>query len=283
MQLGILFPQTEIGSDAGGLREYAQAVHELGFDHLVSYEHVLGAVPERLPKDYAPYGIDDAFHEIFTTYAFLAAAAPELGLATAVLVLPQRQTALVAKQAAQLDWLTSGRFRLGVGLGWNHAEFEGMGVDFTTRARRMEEQIRVLRLLWSQEVVDFEGDFHRLRGLGLKPLPRERSLPVWIGGAAEPAVRRAAQLGDGWFPLRPLAGGWEATFDQVRRWRSEAGRSWESFGIEARVSPEPGWPERVREWERLGATHVYLSTLGQGCRGPAQHIELLRRLRGELG
>lgn len=281
MQIGVLFPQTEIGSDPGGLREYAQAVQDLGFAHLVSYEHVLGAVPERLPKDYAPYGIEDAFNEILTTYAFLAAAAPQLGLATAVLVLPQRQTALVAKQAAQLDWLTSGRFRLGVGLGWNYTEFEGMGVDFATRARRMEEQIRVLRLLWSQQVVDFEGEFHRLQGVGILPLPR--SVPLWIGGAAEPAVRRAAQLGDGWFPLRPLEGGWEATFDQVRTWREEAGLSWESFGIEARVAPDPGWPEQVREWERLGATHVYVSTLGQGCRGPAAHIELLKRLRAELG
>ena len=280
MQLGVLLPQTEIGSDPVGLRDYAQAVHELGFAHLISYEHVLGAVPERLPKDYAPYGIQDAFNEILTTFAFMAAAAPELGLATAILVLPQRQTALVAKQAAQLNLLTSGRFRLGVGLGWNYAEFEGMGADFPTRARRMEEQIRVLRLLWGQDMVDFEGDFHKLQGVGIRPLPSAQ--PIWLGAAAEPAVRRAAQLGDGWFPLRPLAGGWEATFAQVRAWREAAGLSWESFGIEARVTPEPGWPDKVREWERLGATHVYVSTLGQGCRGPSAHIELLRRLQSDL-
>lgn len=215
VRLGVLFPQTEIGSDPGGLKEYAQAVHELGFTHLVSYEHVLGAVPERLPADYAPYGIKDPFNEILTTWAFLAGAAPQLELVTGVLVLPQRQTALVAKQAAQLDWLTEGRFRLGVGLGWNFAEFEGMGVAFATRARLFEEQLRVLRLLWSQEVVDFTGEFHRLQGVGILPLPRQRTLPLWLGGAAEPAVRRAAQLGDGWFPLRPLEGGWEATFAKV--------------------------------------------------------------------
>ena len=177
MQVGILFPQNEIGPDPGGLKEFARAAVESGFHHLVSYEHVLGAVADRLPQGYAPYGIDDNFHEVMTLYAYLAGVAPELGLATGILVLPQRQTPLVAKQAAQLSLLTRDRFRLGVGLGWNFAEFEGMGVNFSSRARRMEEQIELLRLLWTESVVHFEGQFEQVQGCGIRPLPA-RPVPI---------------------------------------------------------------------------------------------------------
>ncbi|MEW6284197.1 MAG: TIGR03619 family F420-dependent LLM class oxidoreductase, partial [Candidatus Eremiobacterota bacterium] len=227
MQIGLLFPQTEIGSDPSGLREYARASVEAGFDHVVTYEHVLGAVPERLPPDYAPYGIEDPFHEPFCLFSFLAAVAPELGFATAILVLPQRQAPLVAKQAVDVQLKSGGKFRLGVGIGWNYAEFEGMGCDFKTRSSRMEEQVEVLRLLWSRERVDYQGRFHRLEGVGLNPRVQ---VPVWFGGRAAPALRRAAVLGDGFFPLAPLEGGWEDTFDRMRTWRREAGLPWEGFG-----------------------------------------------------
>ncbi|GMU56822.1 MAG: hypothetical protein AMXMBFR33_59680 [Candidatus Xenobia bacterium] len=172
MHIGVLFPQTEIGSDPGGLREYARAVTEAGFDHVVTYEHVLGAIPERLPRDYAPYGLKDEFHEPFTLFSFMAAVAPELSFATGILVLPQRQTALVAKQAADVFLKSGGKFRLGVGIGWNFAEFEGLGCDFASRAARMEEQVEVLRLLWNRQELDYQGRFHQLRGLGLNPRPR---------------------------------------------------------------------------------------------------------------
>lgn len=281
MNIGLLFPQTEIGCDPAGLNEYACAAVESGFTHLVSYEHVLGAVPERLPKDYAPYGIEDSFHEVLTVYAYFAAVAPQLGLATGVLVLPQRQTALVAKQAAQLSLLTRGQFRLGVGLGWNFAEFEGLGMQFSNRAARMEEQIELMRRLWTEPVVHFQGRFETVDGCGLRPLP-DRPVPVWIGGSAAPALRRAAALGDGWFPLRPLAGGWLATLEQMQKWREEAGRSWEGFGIEARVSFKEGWRQELESWRSWGASHVYISTLGLGLNGPAAHIQILGEIAREL-
>lgn len=281
MKIGLLFPQTEIGSDPAGLAEFARAAVEHGFDHLVSYEHVLGAVPERLPPNYAPYGIEDAFHEVLTVYAYLAAVAPELGLATGVLVLPQRQTALVAKQAAQLSLLTRGQFRLGVGLGWNFAEFEGLGMNFANRAARMEEQIQLMRRLWTEPVVHFEGKFEQVIGCGLRPLPPQ-PVPLWIGGSAAPALRRAAALGDGWFPLRPLEGGWPATLEQMREWRQQAGRSWEGFGMEARVNWKEGWRQELEQWRSWGASHVYLSTMGLGLHGPAAHLEAIGKIAREL-
>ncbi len=281
MQIGALFPQTEIGSDPGGLREYARAVTEVGFDHLVTYEHVLGAIPERLPRDYAPYGIKDAFHEPFTLFSFMSAVAPELSFATGILVLPQRQTALVAKQATDVFLKSEGKFRLGVGLGWNFAEFEGLGCDFSTRAARLKEQVEVLRLLWTSEELDFQGRFHELRGVGLNPRPPQ-PIPIWFGGKAEPALKRAAMMGDGFFPLRALEGGWEATFERMRRWREEAGLSWEGYGIEARLDGKPGWREQAETWRGLGASHVYLATMGQGLVGPEAHIRRLEELGREL-
>lgn len=278
MDIGLLFPQNEIGPDNGGVRAFAQAAVSLGFTHVVAYEHVLGAEAERLPKDYAPYGLEDEFHEVMTLYAYLAGVAPSLGLATGVLVLPQRQTALVAKQAAQLALLTGGRFRMGAGIGWNHAEFAGMGVDFASRARRFEEQIGLLRRLWSEPVVDFVGEFDQVQGCGIRPLPPQ-SVPIWIGGSAEPALQRAARLGDGWFPLRPLAGGWPATLEKMRTWREEAGRSWEGFGIEARVTHKPGWREELEQWRQWGASHVYIATTGKG---PDAHIRALQSIQSEL-
>lgn len=283
MEIGLLFPQAEIGPDHGGLRAYAQAAVSLGFTHLVSYEHVLGAVPDRLPKDYAPFGLEDEFHEVLTLYAYLAGVAPELGLATGVLVLPQRQTALVAKQAAQLSLLTEGRFRLGAGIGWNYAEFGALGSDFGTRARRFEEQIELLRRFWSEPVVNFQGHFEQVEGCGIRPLP-QAPVPIWIGGAAETALRRAARLGDGWFPLRPLEGGWPATLEKMRQWRSEAGRNWEGFGMEARVTykPDSNWRQDLEQWREWGASHVYIASTGLGLRGADAHIKALETIRTNL-
>lgn len=252
---------------------------EAGFDHIVTYEHVLGAVRERLPRDYAPYTIEDAFHEPFTLFSFLAAVAPELGFATGILVLPQRQAPLVAKQAVDVQQKSGGKFRLGVGIGWNYAEFEGLGCDFKTRAPRMEEQIEVMRRLWSEERVDFSGRWHTLDGVGLKP---RCQVPVWFGGRAEAALKRAAEIGDGFFPLSPLEGGWESTFQRMRAWREAAGKSWEGFGLEARVDGAPGWRQQAEEWKERGATHVYLATMNKGLKGPGDHIARIRELGKEL-
>src|SRR6476659_4040741 len=184
MRLGAVFPQTEIGPDPGAVRAFAQAAEELGYDHLLAYDHVLGADTSNRPDWPGPYRAEHQFHEIFVLSGYLAAVAPGLELVTGVLVLPQRQTALVAKQAAEIDLLTGGRFRLGVGLGWNFVEFEALGEDFTNRGRRSEEQIDVLRRLWTEQSVTHEGEHERVTGAGLSPLPRQRPIPVWFGASS---------------------------------------------------------------------------------------------------
>ena len=280
MRVGVVFPQIEIGADPGGVREFAQAVQELGFDHLLAYDHVLGADISARSDWPGPYTAEHQFHEIFVLFGYLAGIAPGLELVTGVLVLPQRQTALVAKQAAEIDVLTGGRFRLGVGLGWNFVEFEALGEEFSTRGRRSEEQIEVLRLLWQQPVVTFSGQWHHIPGAGINPLPVQRPIPIWIGGSAEVAIRRAARLADGFFPQRPLAGGWPATLERLRAWAEEAGRDPASIGIEQRIDVSTGtpddWRAAVDEWRDLGATHISLATMRGGLEGPGGHIQRLQ-------
>jgi probable F420-dependent oxidoreductase len=268
MRIGVVFPQTEIGADPGGVHAFAQAAEELGYDHLLAYDHVLGAdISER--QDWpGPYTAEHQFHEIFVLFGHLAAVVPSLELVAGVLVLPQRQTALVAKQAAEIDILTGGNFRLGVGLGWNFVEFEALGEDFSNRGRRSEEQIEVLRRLWTEPVVDFEGRWHRIPSAGINPLPVQRPIPIWIGGSAEPAIRRTARLADGYFPQRPLEGGWPATIERLHGWAEEAGRDPDSIGIEQRIQVAEGTPDDWRaaaeEWRELGATHLSVATMRGG-------------------
>ncbi|MDQ6673765.1 MAG: LLM class F420-dependent oxidoreductase, partial [Chloroflexota bacterium] len=208
MQIGVVFPQLEIGSDPAGVRAYAQAVQALGFKHLIVYDHVVGADPASYPGWSGPYTHQSQFHEPFVLFGYLAAVAPELELVTGVIILPQRQTVLVAKQAAEVDVLTSGKLRLGIGIGWNTVEYEALGMDFHNRGRRLEEQIELMRRLWTEPAVTFEGRYQRVTAAGLNPLPVQRPIPVWIGASAEPAIKRAAELADGFFPQRPLEGGW---------------------------------------------------------------------------
>src|SRR5436309_13045629 len=198
MHLGVTFPQNEIGADPVAIRDYAQAAEALGYGHLIVYDHVLGADPTGRPN-WQGYTYKDMFHEPFVLFGYLAALT-QLELVTAVLVLPQRQTALVAKQAAEVDVLTGGKLRLGVGVGWNPVEYEALGMDFHTRGRAIEEQIEVLRLLWSQEVVSYKGKFHTITEAGLNPLPVRRSIPIWTGGSTDVVLQRIARIGDGWFP-----------------------------------------------------------------------------------
>src|SRR3954470_16171382 len=202
MQIGAVFPQTEIGPDAGAVRAYAVRVQELGFAHILAYDHVLGADPAVHSPWRGPYDVDTTFHEPFVLFGYLAAVT-ELELVTGIIILPQRQTALVAKQAAEVDLLTRGRFRLGVGLGWNAVEYEALGKDFSNRGRRSEEQVALLRRLWTEQTVTFDGEHEHVTGAGLAPLPMQRPIPIWFGGATPPAFRRAGRLGDGWFPMVP--------------------------------------------------------------------------------
>jgi len=268
VQLGVVFPQTEIGADPGGVHAFAQAAEEIGYGHLLAYDHVLGADVSQRSDWPGPYTSEHQFHELFVLFGYLAAVAPGLELVAGVLVLPQRQTALVAKQAAEVDLLTGGRLRLGVGLGWNYVEFDALGEDFRNRGRRSEEQIDVLRRLWTEPVVEFEGRWHRIPAAGLNPLPVQRPIPIWIGGSAEVAIRRAARLADGFFPQRPLEGGWPATMERFRGWIEEAGRNPADMGVEWRLNVAEGtpddWRRSAEEWRALGATHVSVAAMRGG-------------------
>lgn len=283
MRLGVVFPQTEIGADPGGVRAFAEGVAELGFDHLLAYDHVLGADRERHQHLVGPYRAEHMFHEIMVLFGYVAAVAPRLELVTGVIIAPQRQTALLAKQAAEIDVLTGGRFRCGLGIGWNDVEYEALGMDFSDRGRRFEEQIELLRRFWTEPVFDFRGRWHTVTAAGLNPLPVQRPIPIWIGGSAERALRRTALVADGYFPQRPLEGGWPATLERIHGWMREAGRDPSSLGIDQRISIADGgpadWRAAAEEWRDLGATHVTLVTMGAGLETPDAHLERLREGR----
>lgn len=281
MQIGVTFPQTEIGADPVVIRDYAQTAEGLGYSHLVAFDHVLGADPAQRPG-WRGYTQRDMFHEPFVLFGYLAALT-RLELVPAVIILPQRQTALVAKQAAEVDVLTGGKLRLGVGVGWNPVEYEALGMDFHTRGRVVEEQIEVMRLLWSQEIVSYKGRYHTITAAGLNPLPARRSIPVWLGGSSDILLRRVARLGDGWFPQGYPDEQMGETLERLRDYTREAGRDPASLGIEARLTiRDTGLDEWVRQteaWQKLGATHISINTMGAGFTSPQEHIEAIRRYK----
>lgn len=281
MRIGAVFPQTEIGSDPGVIREYVTAVEEMGFDHLVIYDHVVGASVAHRPDWRGPYTSETLFHEPFVLFGYLAALTTRLELVTGVIILPQRQTVLVAKQAAEVDVLSGGRMRLGVGIGWNEVEYEALGEDFHTRGRRLEEQVEVLRALWTQPVVTYTGKWHTITEAGLNPLPVQRPIPIWFGGVADVAMRRIARMGDGWMPQMPPNERARELVEQLRADIRAAGRSEDAVGIEARlglgqIRDEAGWTDFARGWRELGATHLDLNTMGSGFTDIGQHLDALR-------
>jgi len=288
MKIGVVFPQTEIGDDPAVIRDYAQTVEGLGYDHLLVFDHVLGAHPDRFEGRFRPpYTHETPFHEPFVLFGYLAGLTSRLELVTGILVLPQRQAALVAKQAAEVDVLSGGRLRLGVGIGWNFVEYEALGEKFNNRGRRMEEQIEVMRALWREPLVDFDGRYHTLHRAGIKPLPPERSIPVWMGGGVEAVLKRAARLADGWFPeFRPGPDA-EATVERLRGYLRDAGRDPATFGIEGRVSmfntPEPDWSAALDGWRGLGASHVTLNTMNVGLASPKDHLDAVARFKAAAG
>ena len=285
MQIGVTFPQNEIGADPAVLRDYVQTVEGLGYKHVVIYDHVLGADPTHRPG-WKGYTDKDLFHEPFVLFGYFAALT-QLELVTAVIILPQRQTALVAKQAAEVDVLTGGKLRLGVGVGWNSVEYEALGMDFHTRGRVVEEQIEVLRLLWSREIVSYKGTYHSITEAGLNPLPVHRSIPIWTGGSADVLLRRTARLADGWFPLGPPDEKMRGTVERLRGYIQEAGREPNAVGIEARVSADDGdvdeWVRQTHAWQELGATHISLGTMNAGFTSVSKHLDALRRYKEALG
>ena len=235
MQIGVVFPQTEIGADIGAVRAYAQRVEELGFAHLLAYDHVLGADPAVHQGWNGPYEVHTTFHEPFVLFGYLAALT-SLEFVTGIIILPQRQTALVAKQAAEVDLLTGGRFRLGVGLGWNAVEYEALGKDFSNRGRRMSEQITLLRRLWTEQTVTHDGEFEQVTGAGLAPLPVQQPIPIWVGAQSPAAYRRAGRLADGWFPQVPPGARLDEARATVEQAARDAGRDPATLGMEGRVT-----------------------------------------------
>jgi probable F420-dependent oxidoreductase len=286
MRIGAVFPQTEIGDDPGVVREYAQTVEGMGFTHILVYDHVLGASTSNRPDWRGPYTSDTLFHEPFVLFGYLAGLTRSVELVTGVIILPQRQTALVAKQAAEVDVLSGGRMRLGVGVGWNPVEYEGLNENFNNRGARSEEQIEVLRALWSDPVVTFKGRWHTIDAAGIKPLPVQRPIPIWIGGSVEATLERVARLGDGWFPQMPPNEQAKKMIDLLRTHVEAAGRSMNEIGIEARLSisqtPEDGWKRFAEDWRNLGATHLTINTMGNGFTSVQQHLDALRRAKAAL-
>jgi len=287
MRIGVVFPQTEIGDDPIAIRDYTQAAEQLGYQHLLIYDHVLGASTANRPDWRGAYTSDTLFHEPFVLFGYLAGLTKRIELVTGVMILPQRQTALVAKQAAEVDVLSGGRLRLGVGIGWNEVEYQALGEDFHNRGARMEEQIAVLRALWTQPVVTFHGRWHHIEAAGIKPLPIQRPIPIWIGATADSAIERAGRISDGWFPQRRPDDQARAMLDRLRQAAVAAGRAADALGVEARLSisqvPEAEWTRYVEDWRGLGATHLCVNTMGAGLRSPQDHIDALRRVKDALG
>ncbi len=282
MNIGAVFPHLEIGSDPMVIRDWAQAAEEIGYSHLLIYDHVIGAEHEgREPPLWGPYTEESAFHELFVLFGYLAACTEKVGLASGILILPQRQTVLVAKQAAEVDLLSGGRLRLGVGTGWNYVEYDSLNESFSNRGKRQVEQIELMRKLWTEPVVDYTGEWHRVERAGLKPLP-DRQIPVWFGGFTDIVFKRAAQIGDGFI----FGSGQSenlAAMEKLAGYLREEGRSLEDFGVEALLNYQSGpdqWADEIRAWQDVGAQYVSMRAMalrgqGDGLTSPQQHIDIL--------
>ena len=283
MKLGVTFPQTEIGQDPAAIREYAQTAEELGYSHLIAFDHVLGANPAGHDGWKGPYDFRHLFHEPLVLFGYLAAVTSRLELVTAVVILPQRQTALVAKQTAEIDVLSNGRLRFGVGIGWNHVEYEGLGETFWDRGQRCEEQIEVLRALWTQETVNFEGHWHKITSAGINPLPIQRPIPIWIGGTHDRVIRRIARAADGWFPQFQPGVEAQLALQKLRDYASAEGRDPSGIGVEGRVNiankNESEWEQAYTDWKQMGASHLAVNTMGAGLTTPQEHIRQIVRFK----
>ncbi|WP_292989298.1 LLM class F420-dependent oxidoreductase [Mycobacterium sp.] len=278
MRIGVVFPQTEIGADAGAVRAYAEQVEGLGFAHLLAYDHVVGADTSIHAGWTGPYDMHDTFHEPLVTFGYLAAVTRTLELVTGVVIVPQRQTVLVAKQAAEVDLLSSGRLRLGVGLGWNKVEYEALGEDFSTRGKRCDEQVELMRKLWTEPSVTFDGRYHRVTGAGIAPLPVQRPIPVWFGASSPPAFQRVGRLGDGWFPMVGPGPKLERARQLVAQAATAAGRDPALIGMQGQVSwtgSTDDLAEGLRTWADARASHVSVNTMNAGLASVDQHLAVL--------
>jgi probable F420-dependent oxidoreductase len=285
MQIGIVYPQTELGGDPAAVGRFGRAVEELGFDHLLAYEHVLGAVhANRTPPLTGPYTEHHPFHDPFVMFGYLAGITARIGFATGILILPQRQTALVARQATDVDLLSGGRLRLGVGVGWSQVEYEALGQDFATRGARQEEQIELLRQLFTEPIVDYSGRFDRIDRAALVPKPAA-PIPIWLGGSGDRAYERAARLADGFMfigaGVQRTIETWNALRDRV----ADAGRSADAFGGDYVALSGADTAElraEIDAWREAGGTHVSVVTMGLGLGSTDAHIDYITSLANAL-
>jgi probable F420-dependent oxidoreductase len=287
VQIGVVLPQTEIGDQPKSLARYARHVEQLGFAHILAYDHVLGADPEVYPGWNRPYDINTTFHEPFVSFGYLAAITSAVELVTGIIILPQRQTALVAKQAAEVDVLSGGRLRLGVGIGWNAVEYAALGEDFSTRGRRMEEQVGLLRRLWTERSVTFDGEFDHVKGAGLMPMPVQQPIPLWVGGSSAAAYRRMGRVADGWFPQVLPGPRLTEALDLVAEGAAAAGRDPARIGMEGRINWGDGDPARLADhagrWRAAGASHLAVNTMGAGLTSLDAHLDALSTAAVVLG
>ena len=294
MQVGVVFPQTEIGSDPIAVRDYAQTAEGLDCSHILAFDHVLGANRASRPDFRGPYDHNSLFHEPFVLFGYLAGLTERIGLTTGIIIVAQRQTVLVAKQAAAVDVLSGGRLRLGIGIGWNDVEFEALGENFRNRGKRSEEQVEVMRTLWTQETVTYDGKWHKITDAGINPLPVQRPIPIIFGGMADAVMRRIAKIGDGWLPQFEGFGPDGETANEEGRaliarlggYIREAGREPKDVAIEGRIKLGDRTPEacagEVAAWADLGATEVTFNTMGAGLSSPKDHIDAIHRFMSAL-
>jgi probable F420-dependent oxidoreductase len=278
MKIGAVLPHNEIGTDPGAMKAYAQGIEALGMTHMLLYDHVLGADRNRPGGFEGPYDKDIAFHEPFTTFAFIAAVTEKIEMVSNVMILPQRQTALVAKQAAEVAILSNNRLRLGIGTGWNKVEYDALGVPFEQRGKRQEEQVELLRRLWTEDSLDYAGEFHRVELASINPRP-SAMIPIWFGGGVKKVLTRAATLGEGWMPLGGPGAASAEMIAHLRAAREAAGKRWEDFGIQAQAMFKGGDPERwakhAQGWRDLGATHLAIRTDSVGLSNVDEHLKCI--------
>ncbi len=284
MQLNAIFPTRDIGNDPAKIRDWAQAAEDLGYAYIEVPDHVLGAAAR---DGWTPtYNEHDPFHETFVMLGFLAAITKTIRLSSGVLISPQRQTALIAKQAAEVDLLCGGRLRLGIGVGWNPVEYEALGTEWKTRGARQAEQIEAMRRLWSEDLVTFKGRFDCLEAVSIVPPPLQRPIPIWLGGVSEGAIKRAARLADGWMPILPPDAQGEQKLALLHEEMCRHGRDPGTFGLEAWLRMQDKdprqWAAAADGWRRLGAGYVMLYPMFRQPKFEDQ-IEMLRRFKEVAG
>jgi probable F420-dependent oxidoreductase len=291
LKIGAVYPQVELHGDPLALYRFSRAIEAMGYDHLLMYDHVVGAARvERDPPlwESGPYTDAHPFHDPLIAFAYLAGITQRIDLVTGILILPQRQTVLVAKQATGVALISGGRLHLGVGTGWNHVEYDALGQDFASRGARLDEQIPYLRRLWAEPLVSFAGRFDRIDRGNILPRPK-RPIPIYCGGFTEPAFRRAARLADGFIFAADVAGA-IAGWNRVRQLLAEVGRETDGFRAQYMVQKAGGdgialgeTIDALKRWADAGGTHASIVTMGLGHTHATAHLDYLDLVRCRAG